>query len=128
MAGSFTDTFENQVLNVLRATNITAPATVYVGLFTTATGETGGGTEVTGGSYARQAVTFGAPSGGAIANSADVTFPVATASWGTVTHIGIFDAVTAGNMLVWADLTASKTVASGDQVKFPAGNLTVSLN
>jgi hypothetical protein len=118
------------ILNeVLRATNYAPPTTVYVALFTTATNKNGGGTEVSGGSYARQAVTFGAPGAGVdgrkVANSAEVTFPVATANWGTITHCAIFDAASGGNMLYQGALEASKTIDTNDQFKFAAGDLSI---
>ncbi len=127
--GALTGYLEAALLNhVFRNTAYASPATVYVGLFTAAPGETGGGTEVSGGAYARQAATFGAPSGGQVSNSADINFPVATANWGTITHIAIFDAVTAGNMLVYGALSASKIIQTGDQFIIKAGSLTVSLD
>ena len=110
---------------VLRATNYAAPAAVYVGLFTSDPTDAGSGTEVSGGAYARQSVTFGAPTDGAGSNSAAVTFPQATANWGTVSHFGIFDAAAAGNLLLHGQLTASKTVNTGDVFTFPTGQLTV---
>ena len=110
---------------VLRATNYAAPTTVYVGLHTADPTDAGSGAEVTGGAYARQAVTFGAPTDGAGSNSAAVTFPQATANWGTITHFGIWDAATAGNLLLHGALTASKTVNTGDVFTFPVGQLTV---
>jgi hypothetical protein len=123
-----TDLLEDEVLNrYLRFTTALTPvATVYVALYTTATTDAGGGTEVTGGSYARTAVTFGAPSSNTVANSGVVTFPTASASWGTITHMAILDASTLGNMLYHGPLAASKTVDSGDTVSFAASALTVS--
>jgi hypothetical protein len=86
---------ENALINAtLRNTSYTSPAAVYVGLYTSDPGEGNTGTEVSGGSYARTAVTFGAPSNGVSTNSASVTFPTATGTWGTVTHVGILDAST----------------------------------
>jgi len=124
---AMTDYLENALANhVLRHVAYSSPAAVYVALFTVAPGETGGGTEVSGGGYARQAVTFGAPSNGTVTNSADVTFPVATANWGTIVAFAIFDAATAGNMLIYGNLTSSKTVNSGDQFRFPSGQLQIS--
>src|SRR5688572_11335183 len=107
---AMSDYLEDALLNeVFRATAFAAPAAVYVGLFTAPPSDAGGGTEVAGGSYARQAVPFGAPSpSGTIKNSGDVTFPTASADWGTITHFAIFDAAVAGNMLVWGALTSSK--------------------
>ena len=119
---------ENALINVtLRATAYTAPTTVYVALFTTDPTDAGSGTEVTGGSYARTAVTMGAPSNGVSLNSADVTFPTATASWGTVGWIGINDASTSGNLLYHSPLDTSKTIDSGDIFKISTGNLSITL-
>jgi hypothetical protein len=119
---------QNAVINVsLRATAYTAPTTVYVGLFTTTLTAAGTGTEVSGGSYARTAVTIGAPSSGATSNSANVVFPTATASWGTVTYMGIYDALTGGNLLYFAPLTTSKTIDTGDIFQISSANLTISL-
>jgi len=122
------DYLENAMINVtLRNTAFTAVAQPYVALFTTDPTDAGSGTQVSGGSYARTAVTFGAPSGGVTTNSADVTFPTATASWGTVTHIGIYDAATLGNLLYHTPLNASKTIDTGDIFRISAGNLSVTL-
>lgn len=119
---------ENALINVtLRATSYTAPTTVYVALYTTDPTDADVGTEVTGGSYARTAVTFAAPSNGVTTNSADVTFPTCTLAWGTVTHIGIRDALTAGNLLYHTPLDASKTIDLGDIFKITTGNLSVTL-
>jgi hypothetical protein len=119
---------ENALINVtLRATAYTAPATVYVSLWTSDPTDAGSGTEVSGGSYARTAVTFGAPSNGVTLNSADVTFPTATASWGVVGWIGINDALTTGNLLYHSPLDTSKTIDSGDIFKISTGNLSVTL-
>ena len=120
---------ENALINVtLRATSYTAPTTVYVALYTSDPTDADTGTEVSGGSYARQAVTFAAPSDGVALNSATVTFPTATANFGTVTHIGLRDASTAGNLLYHAPLTDSKTVTTGDVFRIGTSNLTVTLS
>ncbi len=111
----------------LRATTYTAPTTVYVGLYTTDPTDANTGTEVSGGSYARVAATFAAPSNGASVTSADVTFPTCTSSWGTITHFGILDALTTGNLLYHGALAASKSIATGDVLKITAGNLSVTL-
>ena len=117
---------ENALLNeVLRATAYTPPATVYIALFTATPGPAGGGTEVAGNAYARQSASFSAPTNGSLTNSADVTFPQATGAWGTISYFGIFDDPAAGNLLYYGSLTASKTIASGDQLKFAAGGITV---
>ena len=101
----------------------------YISLHTADPTDAGTGTEVTGGSYARVASSFGVASGtsGALASNADATFPTATASWGTVGWIGIWDAVSGGNMLYHSALDAAKTIDSGDIFKIVTGNLTVTL-
>ena len=119
---------ENAVINaVLRNTSYTSPTTVYVGLFTSDPTDAGSGTEVSGGSYARTSVTFGSPSNGVTTNSAAVEFPQATADWGTVTHIGIHDASSSGNLLFHTALDTSKAIATGDIFKISSGNLSVTL-
>lgn len=119
---------ENAMINaVLRNTSYTSPATVYVALYTTDPTDADTGTEVSGGSYARTAVTFGAPSNGVSTNSASVTFPTATASWGTVSYIGIRDASTSGNLLFHTALDEAKTVGTGDIFTISTGNLSVTL-
>jgi len=121
---------ENALINVtLRATAYTAPTTVYVALYTTDPTDADTGTEVStsGTGYARTAVTFGAPSNGVSTNSATVTFPTATAAFGTVTHIGLRDASTAGNLLYHTPLDTSKTIDSGDIFSITTGNLSVTL-
>ena len=119
---------ENALINgTLRATNYTAPSTVYLALYTTDPTDADTGTEVSGGSYARQSITFGAPSNGVSTNSADITFPTATGSWGTVGWVGIRDNSTGGNLLYHSPLDASKTIASGDIFKVSTGNLSVTL-
>ena len=119
---------ENALINAtLRNTTYTSPATVYVSLWTSDPTDAGSGTEVSGGSYARTAVTMGAPSNGVSLNSADVTFPTATASWGTVGWIGINDSLTSGNLLYHTALDTSKTIDSGDIFKISTGNLSVTL-
>lgn len=125
----FSNYLENAIIDaVLRNTSYTSPTTVYVGLFTTDPTDAGSGTEVSGGSYARTAVTFSAPSNGVTSNSADVEFPQATASWGSVTHIGLHDAASGGNLLFHTVLDTTKTIDSGDIFKIASGNLTVTLD
>ena len=130
MAG-FSDYLEDKVLDhVFGGTAYTAPSTLYVGLYTAAPSDSGGGTEVTGGSYARKsmpAMTVSGTSPTQATNGAAVEFVTATGSWGTVTHCGVFDAVSSGNLLGWAALTASKAVASGDVFRFDAGDLDITL-
>jgi hypothetical protein len=117
---------ENKLVDhVLRNVAYTPPTTVYVALYTSNPTDADTGTEVSGGGYVRQAVTFTAPSDGATSNSADIVFPVATADWGTITHIGLRDAATLGNLLLYGALTVPKTIQSGDQFKILAGDLDV---
>jgi len=130
MAG-FTNYAEDLVLDWLLTNGAaTRPTAWYVALYTVAPGETGGGTEVSGGSYVRTAVTF-TVSGTApttASNSAAVEFPTATGSWGTIVAAGIFDASTSGNLLAFANLTTSKTVDSGDVLRFNTGEIDVTLD
>lgn len=131
MAGSKSNFLELELLDhVLGNAAYTAPGTVYVALYTAAPSDAGGGTEVSGTSYARVAVTnnatnWPAASGGAKANGTEITFPEAGGDWGTVVAFAILDAATVGNFLYWADLTASKTINSGDTAKFAVGDLDV---
>lgn len=141
---ALSDYLENKILDhVLRAVSYTAPATTYVALLTAAPSDSGGGTEVSGGSYARVGVTSGsggwtntqnsgtgASSGtdGTIENAATISFPTPSAGWGTVTHFGVYDASTSGNLLFYAALTASKTINSGDSVSFAAGALSLQID
>jgi hypothetical protein len=121
---------ENALINAtLRNTSYTSPTTVYVSLWTSDPTDAASGTEVStsGTSYARTSVTFGAPSNGASTNNADVTFPTATASWGTVGWIGINDASTGGNLLYHTALDTAKAIDSGDIFKIASGNLSVTL-
>ena len=125
---SFTNFLDTEILDhVFAGAAYTAPTTKYIGLFTAAPGETGGGTEVSGSAYARQSMAF-ATSGDTTSNSAAVEFPTASGSWGTITHVGIFDALTSGNLMVYATLTASKAIASGDVFRVPSGDLDITLN
>jgi hypothetical protein len=119
---------EDALINAtLRATTYTSVATVYVSLWTSDPTDAGSGTEVSGGSYARTAVTFAAPSNGVTTNDADVTFPTATASWGVVGWIGINDAASSGNLLYHSPLDTAKTIDTGDIFKISSGNLSVTL-
>ena len=121
---------ENALLNgTLNGTTYTAPAAIYVALYTSDPTDANTGTEVSGGSYARTAVTFATASGtsGSVASNADCTFPQATGTWGTVGWIGLMDASSSGNLLYHTALDASKTIATGDIFKIASGSLTVTL-
>jgi len=124
----FSNYLENALINAtLRNTAYTSPSAVYLALYTTDPTDADSGTEVSGGAYARQSITFGAPSNGVSTTTAAIEYPQATASWGTVTHIGIRDASSAGNLLYHSPLDASKTIATGDVFRVAAGSLTVTL-
>jgi len=125
---SFSNYLETELLDHVFAGNAyTSPTTVYVGLFTSNPDEDGSGTEVSGGSYARQAGTFSV-TGNTATTTAAIEFPTATGTWGTVTHIGIYDAVSAGNLLAYAALTTSKSIASGDVFRIPTGDIDITLD
>lgn len=120
---------ENKLLDhVLRNTSYNSPTTVYVGLYTSNPGDDNSGTEVSGGSYARQVLNVTTATGGIVTSSADVTFPQATGSWGTVSHIGLLDSLTSGNLLMHTPLTTSRLIESGDILKISTGNLTAQLD
>jgi hypothetical protein len=131
MASGKGTNFANQVLNLLNGVSITAPATVYIALFTTEDGPGGGGTEVvTGVGYSRAAVTcnttnFPTASGGSISNGTIITYPQATGSWGTVTNFGVYTASSGGTELYYCDLAVSKTLTSGDTCSFGVGELVI---
>ncbi len=127
---SFSNTFETHVLNyVFTATSVTRPTAWYLALFTSNPAEDASGTEVStsGTAYARQSVSFSV-SGNLATNSAAVEFPTATASFGTVTHIGVFDASTSGNLIAYSALSASKAIATGDVFRVPSGDLDITLD
>lgn len=125
---SFSNTYETNVLTWTFTTGaVTRPTAWYIGLFTDNPGEAQGGTEVSGGSYVREAVTF-TVSGDTATNSAAIEWPVATATWGTITHIAVYDASTSGNQIAYAALTNAKTIASGDVLRIPAGDLDITLD
>lgn len=120
---------ENKLLDhVLRNVSYTSPTTVYVGLYISDPGDDNSGTEVSGGSYARQILSVTTASGGIVTSSADVTFPQATGSWGNVSHIGLLDAITSGNLLMHTSLAVPKDIETGDVLKISTGNLTASLD
>ena len=120
---------ENALINAtLRGTSFTAPSAVYVALFTSDPTDAGTGTEVSGGGYARQTVTFGAPSNGATVNNAAVEFPQATSNWGTIGWLGLYDAASSGNLLYHTALTTAKTIDTGDIFKFATSSISVTLS
>jgi hypothetical protein len=136
------DYLENKLVDQLfRGQTAPTTTTLYVGLLTAAPSDSGGGTEVSGGSYARVAVTSSlanwagtqtagstaasSGSGGQTSNNVAITFPTPAATWGTVTHFGIYDATSGGNLMFWGALTIAKTINQADTVTFPAASLSV---
>lgn len=109
--------------------DVTVPATVYIALYTAAPTDAGGGTEVTGGSYARASVTNDGTTwdvtGKTTTNIILITFPTATANWGTIVAMAIFDTSSAGNLLYWAPLTQSIEILDTGVFTFPVGNIAV---
>ena len=125
---SFSNYLENKVLDhVFGGSAYTAPATLYVGLFTSDPGEAGAGTEVSGGSYALQTIAF-TVTGSQASSSAAVEFPTATASWGTITYAAVYDAVSGGNLLASGALTTSKTIDTGAVFRIPSGDFDIDLD
>ena len=126
---SFTNFLETEILDhVFAGAAYTAPSTKYLALFTAiADGEAGSVTELSGSAYARQTVAF-TTSGNTTSNNAAVEFPTATGSWGTVTHVGVYDAASSGNLMAYATLSASKAIDTGDVFRVPSGDLDITLN
>ena len=127
---SLSNTFETNVLTWLLTNGaVTRPTSWYVALFTSNPDEDASGTEVStsGTAYARQSVTFSV-SGNTASNTAAIEFPTATASYGTVTHVGVFDASTAGNLIAYAALATSKAIDTGDVLRLPANDLDVTMD
>jgi hypothetical protein len=143
---AMSDFLENKTIDHLfRGVSFTAPAALYIGLYTVTPTDAGGGTEVTGGAYARVALapstTNWASTGGAgtttnpsagtsgtTSNNSAITFPTATAAWGTVVAVGIFDAATAGNLHWWGPLTANQVVGIGGTFSFAISQLSVQID
>lgn len=125
---SFSNYLETKVLDhVFGGTSYTAPGTLYLALHTSNPAEDDSGTEVSGGGYARQTVAF-TTSGNTTSNTSAVEFPTATANYGTVSHCGVYDASSAGNLLAYAALSSSKTIETGDVFRVPAGDLDITLD
>jgi|TARA_Y100000289_G_scaffold18689_1_gene17969 hypothetical protein len=127
MAG-FSDYLENKVLSyVFSGGSFSQPGTKYLALYTTAPTDAGGGTELSGSAYARQSCAF-TTTGAQASNTSAVEWPTATGSWGTVVAVGVFDASSSGNLLAWNNLTASKTISTGDVFRINAGDLDIDLD
>lgn len=128
MAGK-SDFLENELLDhALGGGDYARPGTVYAALYTVAPTDAGGGTEVTGGSYARVSITnnatnFPAAAAGQKSNGTAITFPAATADWGLAVALGLFDASSGGNLLFWTGLVTNRQIYSGDQPSFAIGAL-----
>lgn len=144
-AGALTDFAENKIIDALaRGQALGAPATWYIGLDTVSCTEAGGGTEVTGGSYARAAIaaslvnwagtqaaastTASSGTSGTTSNNVVISFATPSAGWGTVVSVRWFDALSAGNAWVCTPLTVSKTINTGDTVSFPAATLSLQID
>tara|TARA_R110002049_G_scaffold228419_1_gene400566 strand:+ start:411 stop:794 length:384 start_codon:yes stop_codon:yes gene_type:complete len=126
MAG-FSDYLENKVVgHVFGGSAYTAPSTLYVALYTSAPSDTGGGTEVSGGAYVRKAAAF-TVSGNEASNTSAIEYPTATADYGTVVAVGVFDASSSGNLLAYGNLTTSKTVSTGDVFRFNASAIDITV-
>ena len=126
----FSDYLEDKVLEHIFGGNaFTAPSTLYVALYTVAPSDTGGGTEVSGGAYARQTATFtvSGTNPTTASNTAAIEYPTATANYGTVVAVGVLDASSSGNLLAYSTLDSSKVVSSGDVFRFNAGDLDITL-
>ena len=127
---ALSDHAENLLLNFLMTTGTaTRPTNWYVALFTSAPNDAGGGTEVSGNGYSRQSVSWDAASGtgGTTANSGAVSFTASGSGFGTVTHIGIFDASSSGNLLWHGAMDTAKSVASGDVLQFAVGEIDLTI-
>lgn len=139
---AMSDYLENKLIDQLfRGQTAPTTTTLYVGLLTAAPSDAGGGTEVSGGAYARASVSSSlanwagtqsagstaasSGTGGQTSNNVAITFPTPIAGWGTVTHFGIFDASSGGNLLFWGALTIAKTINQADTVTFPAASLSI---
>jgi len=127
---ALSDHAEKLLLDWMMTTgSATRPTAWYVGLFTAAPSDSGGGTEVSGNGYSRQSATFAAASspGGTTSNTGDIAFTASVGNWGTITHIGIFDASSSGNLLWHGSMTASKIVNDGDTLQFSTGNIDLTI-
>lgn len=125
---SFTNHLETELLDFAFTTGTaTRPTAWYVALFTATPNDAGGGTEVSGSAYARQSVAFSV-SGNTASNTGAVEYPTSTGSYGTVSHVGVFDASTGGNLLAYSALNVAKAIATGDVFRIPAGDLDITLD
>ena len=115
--------------HALATTAYTAPGNVYVGLHTGSPGDDDAGSnEITGNGYTRKVAAFAAAASGSASTNATITFDAATGTWGTITHISLYDATTSGNLMFHGAVTTSKTIETGDTFQISNGNLTISLD
>jgi hypothetical protein len=127
---ALSDHAENLLLNWLMTTDtVTRPTAWYVALYTAAPSDSGGGTELSGNGYSRQAIAVNTATGtgGTTSNNANITFTAAGGDWGDVTHIGIHDASSGGNLLWHGAMSASKNIADGDTLQFNTGNIDLTI-
>jgi hypothetical protein len=125
---SLSNAFETTTLEWLFTTTaVTRPTAWYLALYTVAPTDTGGGTECSGTSYARQSFTMSV-SGNLATNTGNVEFPTAGGSWGTLVAVGVFTAVTGGTLIAYGDLTTSKAIDTGDVFRIPTGDLDITLD
>ena len=131
--GAMSNYLEEQILNgTLRNISYSAVTTVYLALYTSNPTDADTGTEVSGGDYARQPVSFTSPEQeegrATVENDAEIEYPVATAIWGEITHMGIRDADTGGNLLYYGELASKKNIETGDQLRISQGNLKIDID
>lgn len=125
---SLSNIFETTTLNWLfTATSVTRPTAWYIALYTVAPTDSGGGTEISGYAYVREAVAMSV-TGDNATNTGAIEWPTATGTWGTIVAVGVFDALAAGNLIAYGNLTVSKTITSGDVFRIPAGDLDITMD
>jgi hypothetical protein len=125
---SLSNIFETTTLNWLfTATSVTRPTAWYIALYTVAPTDGGGGTEISGNAYVREAAAMSV-TGDNATNTGAIEWPTATGTWGTIVAVGVFDASSAGNLIAYGNLTVSKTITSGDVFRIPAGDLDITMD
>jgi len=123
---AMSDYLENKVLDhILGTSAYTMPSSVYIGLSTGSFNDDNSGVELSGNGYARQVITFDAAASGTTDNTGAAEFSAATSSWGTVSHFGLFDASSSGNLLIHGSFTTAKLIDTGDILKISAGDLDI---
>jgi hypothetical protein len=132
-----TDDLETRVLTALSTGGTanfgnglsgSAGSGVFIGLYTATPTDAGGGTELSGSGYARQQASFGSVTSGSITTNADTVFPDADASWGSITHAGLFNSATGGQLLAYGALNSPSQIDQGDIFKIPVGGFTISMD